>query len=77
MSTQHIETRRQLRDKPLVADFESVMARCMISDEDKEMLRLHYIHGKDFRWIGDHLGYTERAIKARHKSALRKISYAL
>lgn len=75
--SEHIETRRKLRDIPLVEDFEDILSRCMISDEDKEILRMHYIHGKDFRLIGDTLGYTERAIKARHKSALKKISHAL
>lgn len=75
--TDHVRTRQRLKNIPLVADFEDILSRCMISDTDKEILRLHYIHGKDFRYIGDKLGYTERAIKDRHHAALKKISHAL
>lgn len=75
--TAHIETRRKLKDISLVSDFEHLLSLCTLSEEDKEILRLHYIHGKDFRFIGDSLGYAERTIKARHKRALRKLSDAL
>lgn len=75
--TPHIETRRKLRDIPLVADFEHVLSLCTLDEEDKEILRLHYLHGKDFRFIGDKIGYSERTIKARHKRALKKLSNAL
>ena len=64
--SQHIETRRRLRDVSLVSDFESLLALCTLSEEDK-----------DFRYIGDMLGYSERTIKARHKRALKKLSDAL
>lgn len=73
----HINTRRKLQEIPLVSDFEQVLDQCTLSDEDKEIIRLHYIQRKDFRWIGDRLGYAERTIKDRHRVALRKISYAL
>ena len=77
MSSQHIETRRKLQAVSLVADFEHILSACTIDDEDKEILRLHYIKGKDFRYIGDVLGYSERTIKARHKRALEKLYDAL
>ena len=75
--TSHIETRRKLRDVSLVSDFENILSMCTLDEEDKEILRLHYLHGKDFRYIGDKIGYSERTIKARHKRALKKISSAL
>lgn len=75
--TSHIATCRKLRDVPLVADFEAILDKCTLSDIDKQILRMHYIQRYDFRLIGDTLGYSERTIKARHKSALKKISYAL
>ena len=77
MSTQHIETRRKLQGVSLVADFEHILSLCTLSDEDKQILRMHYLDCKDFRYIGDMLGYTERTIKARHKRALNKVSDAL
>lgn len=73
----HIETRRKLQAVPLVSSFEEILASVTLSDEDKEILRRHYIKGQDFRLIGDSMGYAERTIKSRHKAALRKISAAL
>ena len=77
MTSQHIETRRKLREIPLVEDFEHVLSLCTLDDEDKDILRMHYLNGKDFRFIGDTMGYSERTIKARHKRSLKKISNAL
>ena len=71
------ETRRRLREMELVEDFESLLARCVLSDTDKQILKLHYLEQKDFRYIGDALGYAEKTVQQRHKKALRKISAAL
>lgn len=73
----HIETRKRLRSIALVSDFEALLDLCTLSDEDKQILRLCYIQHKDFRYIGDIMGYAERTIKERHKAALQKISQAL
>lgn len=75
--TKHIETRRKLKEIPLVSDFEDLLNVCTLSDEDKNILRMHYLQNKDFRFIGDSMGYSERTIKARHKAALKKLSNAL
>lgn len=75
--TEHIATRKKLQAIPLVCDFEAVLARCTLSDEDKEIMRRHYIQRQDFRLIGDALGYSERTIKDRHKKILQKIYNAL
>lgn len=75
--SRHIETRRKLQAVPLVSEFEAILNLCTLSDEDKNILRMHYIQKKDFRYIADTMGYSEKTIKQRHKDALRKISYAL
>lgn len=75
--TPHIETRRKLKDISLVSDFEHLLSICTLTEQDKEILRMHYLHGKDFRFIGDSIGYAERTIKAHHKRALKKLSDAL
>lgn len=73
----HIDTRRKLQSIPLVNEFEAVLAACTLTDEDKEIVRLHYLKGKDFAYIGDTMGYAERTIKLKHKRALEKIAKAL
>lgn len=73
----HIETRRKLKKIPLVLEFNSALDRCTLSDEEKTILRMHYIEKKNLSLIGDELGYAERTIKAKHKACLRKLLYAL
>ena len=69
-----IDTRKQLKSIPTVSRFDDLLEQVTLSDEDKEILRLHYLKGKDFRYIGDMLGYAEITIKKRHVKALKKIS---
>lgn len=71
--TEHIRTRKKLKGIPLVSGFEELLGQCTLSDTDKEILRLHYIKEKDFRFIGDSLGFSEATIKVRHRKALKKI----
>lgn len=70
----HLDTRRKLKDIPDVSRFDDLLERSTLTDEDKEILRLHYLKGKDFRYIGDTLGYAEVTIKKRHAKALSKLS---
>lgn len=46
----------------------------MLSDEDKELLRLYYINGKNFAFVADTLGYSEAYVKKRHKAAIAKLN---
>jgi len=70
----HIDTRKRLEAIPSVRRFDDLLNESTLSDEDKEILRLHYLKGKDFRYIGDTLGYAEITIKKRHVKALSKLS---
>ena len=75
--SEHTQTSRRLKGIPLISDFDALLNLCTLSEEDKEILRLHYIHEKDFRYIGDQLGFSEHTVKKRHREALKKISHAL
>lgn len=72
--TEHIKTRKKLKDITLVTAFEDLLAQCTLSDTDKEILRMHYLQGKEFSFIGDTLGFSEATIKQRHRKALKKLS---
>ena len=74
--TSHIKTRNTLKEIPLVETFEALLNKSMISDEEKELMRLHYIQKKDFRFI-DTLGYSEASIKAKHRKILKKLNKLL
>lgn len=70
----HTDTRRKLKDIPDVSRFDDLLERSTLTDEDKLILQLHYLKGKDFRYIGDALGYAEVTIKKRHAKALTKLN---
>lgn len=75
--SKHIETRQKLKGIADISSFTTLINSSTLSDNDKKILYLHYIDEKDFRFIGDMLGYSESTIKRRHKKALIKISKLL
>ena len=75
--SKHIETRKKLKGIADISSFTSLLNATTLSDTDKSILQLHYIDEKDFRFIGDMLGYSESTIKKRHKKILNKISRML
>ena len=76
MST-HIETRKKVKEIADISSFNDLINRTTLSDIDKQILVLHYIQEKDFRYIGDMLGFSESTIKKRHKKILVKLSKVL
>lgn len=72
--SEHIDTRRKIQDISSVKTFEELLENCILTDEDKTLMRLHYLNGKDFRFIGDLLGFSESTIKRRHKKILQKLN---
>lgn len=77
MSSEHIKTRNKIKEIASVTTFNDLIDMCTITEEDKELLRLHYLQGKDFRYIGDKLGFAESTIKKRHRKALQKLNKLL
>lgn len=75
--TEHIETRHKLKEIRLVNDFEAILAQCMLSEQEKQILRMIYIEKKDLRYIGDKLGFTERQMKNKHKQILKVLKAVL
>ena len=75
--SKHIETRRKIQNICDVNTFKDLLDSCILTDEDKKLLELHYLKGKDFRFIADELGFSESTIKHRHKKILSKLSKIL
>lgn len=71
--SEHIDVRRKIKDIPSAVTFNDLLDASTLSERDKEILRLHYLQEKDFRFIGDKLGYSESTIKYRHRKALKKL----
>lgn len=72
MDHQTKSVRAQLKGICSIQTFEDLLESCTLTDEDKDLLKLHYLKGKDFRYIGDELGYSESTIKRKHRKILSK-----
>lgn len=75
--TEHIETRNRLREIVEIQTFSDLLDRCILSEEDRQIMELHYLRGKDLRYIADLLGYSEGTIKKRHRRILKKLKQIL
>lgn len=72
--SEHIETRRKIRDIASIKTFKDLLDTCVLTDEDRMIMELHYLKGKDFNYIADTLGFSEVTIKRRHKKILSKLN---
>lgn len=73
MTDERLETRRKLRAVTGVQDFQQILNSCVLTEDEKTLLKLHYLDGKNFALIGDLLGFSESAIKAKHTKCLDKL----
>lgn len=76
-TTETTITQDKVRQIPRVSTFNALLEECTISQEEKELMRLHYLENKDFCYIGDQLGYSEITMKRWHKKILRKLNKVL
>lgn len=74
---EHIETRRKLKNMYDVRALDDLLNRCILTEEEKHITRMHYLQGKELTFIGDMLGYSESTIKRKHKHILSKLSNLL
>ena len=70
-------TQHAIEDIPDIRTFEELIDNLMISEEDKTIMRLHYLDDKNFAFIADYLGYSVSWIKKRHLRILRKVTKLL
>ena len=71
--SKHIETKHKLQELPSYADFYALIDSCIMSDEDRTILKMIYLKNKTLSYIADELGYSESTIKTRHKKLLKKL----
>lgn len=75
--TDHIEARRKLQQICVVQEFEQILQKCILTEDEKTILRLHYLDGKNLAYIGDVLGWSESTVKAKHRKILKKLNHFL
>lgn len=77
LMSEHIDTRRKIRDISSIKTFEELLENCILTDEDKEIMRLHYLKGKELSFIADMMGFSESTIKRHHRKILKKLNKML
>lgn len=71
--TDHLK-RRQLAENDLTYQISpELIAECRLSQEERMLLKLRYIDGKDFGFIGDTIGWSQATTCRHHVKALSKI----
>ena len=70
----HLKTKAKVKSIASVSTFEELLDACTLTEEDKEILRMIYLDGHEYCYIGDRLGYSESTIKRRHRKALQKLN---
>ena len=73
MNKESMKTRSKLKDIGSVRDLESLINEVVLSEEEKQILMLHYREQKTLLYIADILGMSEATIKRKHKRLLLKI----
>lgn len=72
--TEHVKTRHKLKAIPKISTLQEILDDCTLTEEEKTLIIMHYVQGKNFLMIGDTLGYSESTIKKKHKKILAKLS---
>lgn len=75
--SEHVKTRNRLKSIPKISTLMDLLNSCTLSEEDKTIVKMHYVQGKNLGYIADILGYSESTIKKKHKKILCKISKIL
>lgn len=75
--TPHVRTRNRIKEIPELSTFNDLLDRSTLTPDEKKFMRLHYLYDKDFRAIGDELGYAEVTMKKWHSRILKKLSRLL
>lgn len=73
MDKGNASTRKKLKQISSVRDFESLIEQTMLSEEEKQILWLHYKEQKTMAFIADELGMSEITVKKKHSKMLMKI----
>lgn len=74
MNSDHINTKKKIKSIYSVKTFEELLQSCVLTEEDKMIMRMIYLKGKSLSFIADELGFSESTIKRKHKTILSKLS---
>lgn len=72
LSSEHINVKHKILEKDKF-EFETLIDRMMLSEQEERMMRLYYVKYKTFNQIADELGYSEVGIARMHQRIIKKV----
>lgn len=67
-------TRNKLKEIPTKKELEDLVDKLILSDDERNIILMHYRDKKPLSYIADIIGITKSSVNKKHKSALLKIS---
>lgn len=67
------EIKERLRNMRTISEFNEFLDKILISEEEKEIMRLIYKEKKTLTYVADTLGMSESSVKKKHSKILLKI----
>ena len=71
--TEHMKVKKRVQKIDKRSTFNSILEDSMLSEKEKEMMKMYYIEKKSFDYIADEMGYSKAGILKMHKRALNKL----
>lgn len=67
-------TRNKLKEIPTKKELEDLVDKLILSDDERNIILMHYRDKKPLSYIADVIGITKSSVNKKHKSTLLKIS---
>lgn len=71
--TEHMKIKKKIKEIADLKSFNELLESSMLSDEEKQILTLHYVKDKDFGYIADTIGLSAVTVYKKHKICLNKL----
>ena len=74
MNEETARAKQKLKSLCSVSDFNDLLDKLLLSEDERQILELKYHHNKTISYIADMLGMSESSVKKKHTRAMEKIA---
>lgn len=71
--TKHMKIKNKVKQINSKTVFNELLEDCMLSEKEKQLMKMYYIEQKDFDYIADILGYSKAGVLKMHNRILNKL----
>ncbi len=73
----HIEIKHEVQKINRKSDFLQLLDDSMLSEKEKQFMKMFYIECKNIEYIADEMGYSRQGVLKIHKRCLKKLESLL